>query len=563
MPYPKHLIMKPFLTLTAFLLFSVLLAAQNDICQIDLGPGTRAAAFANGENVTLDFEYSTDQTAGVRIFARPFTNGNLTPSYAASGSPLYTGSGNGSASFTISTGTVKVDEIRFQILTADQSMLLREFFIPVAYDFGENGVHSLTFSTPAAVGSFLHNEQVDIDFSYHINHPGGVRIFVRPFTNGNLSPGYGASGSPIFTGTGNHMVNFSINSGTNVRVDSLRVQVSNADQTQVLETFFVPVNWYWSNVKITNFTLAGNNFPANGENRTVSFNYQTTVGPGVRIFPRPFSNGDLTPGYGACGSPVFTGSGSDDCSFTISGSNQHVDHIRFMATNDNQTQTLLEMYYPVDLVFGNFLVQNLVTCPTSPARLTFNEHVNSYYGTNNREGASGRIFVRPFTAGNLSAGYAASGSPEYGAGVGNGSDFFTITSGGLVVDQLRFQITNNSQTTTWGNYFYPVHYVFGNAPVTSTHTPAAQDFLTWRLGPNPVRDQATLHLQSLQQQDLQLVLVDALGRLVKQWPTLNLHPGQMQDIVIDTRELGLPGGMYFLHLRGTGFLATEALVVTR
>ncbi|PSR14784.1 MAG: hypothetical protein DA408_01805 [Bacteroidetes bacterium] len=152
--------MKPFLTLTAFLLFGLLLAAQNDICRIDLGSGTRAAAFVNGENVTFDFEYSTDEVAGVRIFARPFTNGSLTPNYADSGSPLYTGSGVGLTSFTISTGTVKVDEIRFQLLTADQSVLLREFFIPVAYDFGENGVHSLTFSTPAEVGSFLNTEDV-------------------------------------------------------------------------------------------------------------------------------------------------------------------------------------------------------------------------------------------------------------------------------------------------------------------------------------------------------------------------------------------------------------------
>ena len=122
------------------------LFSQSDICGIDLLNGTRVASFANGEQVELSFEYSTDQAGGVRIFARPFTNGSLTNGYSASGSPLYTGSGTGTGNFTIGSGEVTVDEIRFQILNADQSELLQEFWIPVQYHFGDVGVHDFTFS---------------------------------------------------------------------------------------------------------------------------------------------------------------------------------------------------------------------------------------------------------------------------------------------------------------------------------------------------------------------------------------------------------------------------------
>jgi hypothetical protein len=89
-----------------------------------------------GQNVTVRFSYRTNQAGGVRIWARPFTGGSLTPNYAACPSPLYpVGTGSGSCTFTITDGTVTVNRIRFQVWNANQTILLFEGFIPVHYQF--------------------------------------------------------------------------------------------------------------------------------------------------------------------------------------------------------------------------------------------------------------------------------------------------------------------------------------------------------------------------------------------------------------------------------------------
>lgn len=86
--------------------------------------------------VYVTFDYTTTEPGGVIIFVRPFTGGSLTPNYAASGCPLCpAGQGSGYGSFTIQSKEVTVDQLRFQMLSADQSRVLYEYFIPVNYHF--------------------------------------------------------------------------------------------------------------------------------------------------------------------------------------------------------------------------------------------------------------------------------------------------------------------------------------------------------------------------------------------------------------------------------------------
>lgn len=554
--------MKTLITLSFLSLFSIALLAQNDVCQIDL-PSTRVAAFAHGERVEFTFEYSVNEPGGVRIFPRPFTNGALTPGYGASGSPVYSGDGTGSAYFTINSGEVIVDEIRFLIVNADQSETLREFYIPVEYRFGENGVNNFQFNVEQEVASFLHGEQATITFDYNINHSGGTRIFIRPFTNGSLTPGYGASGSPTFTGTGSQTVNFTINSGTNVRVDELRVAITNNDQSETLQTFFVPVNWYWSNVKVTNFGIMQDNFAANGEQRTVTYDYETTVSAGVRIFPRPYTNGGLTPGYGACGSGIYTGAGSSDCNFTINSGNRRVDHIRFQATTADQSEILLLILYPTDIFFGNVLIEDLVTCPPSPARLLHGERVNGYFDYTNNQGESGRMFFRPATGGSLSPGYGASGSPAYAPGNGSGNGFFTINGGDVIVDQIHFLTTNENQSVDWGTFTYDVHYEYGDGMVTSTIDPTVPDYLSLQLGPNPAQYSTWIRLHSEEQTRVDIQILDLQGRLMANYPTIELPAGIEHQQELSLSAFNLANGVYLLQVRGDDFQWTEKLVVQR
>lgn len=553
--------MKTLIHLLWCLFLCTTLFSQSEICEIELLNGARVASFANGEQVKLSFEYSTDQAGGVRIFARPFTNGSITNAYSASGSPLYMGTGTATANFTISSGTVTVDEIRFQILNADQSELLKEFWVPVQYHFGDVGVHDFTFSEDQSLGSLLIGEQVDISFEYDASSIGeGVRIFVRPFTDGSLTPGYGASGSPVFTGNGTHTVNFRLNSGTNVRVDALRITVLNPDQTTTYQTFFIPVNWYWSTVKVTDFAYDANNFFANGENFNISYNYETTEANGVRIFPRPITNSSLTPGYGACGSGVYMGSGTSDCNFTINAGNQRVDHIRFSAVNPDQTTTLLEIFLPVDLYFGRFRVANLRTCPPSPARLMVDERVNFHYELINGESSGARNFVRPFTEGSLSGGYAASGSPAHSVGTNEVSAFYTLRSPGYV-DQNRFSISNADQTQDWAAFFYAVGFNFGGIATSVEPSLEASQFLSWQLAPNPVREKAVFSISVLQSHQFQLRLVDANGRIVRNLTNQSAIAGEQLNYELDVKSMGLASGIYFLQMQAERYSVVEPLVV--
>ncbi len=554
--------MKMLTTVFTFLLFSFALTGQNDVCQIDL-PSTRVAAFAHGEEVEIDFEYSISEAGGARIFVRPFSNGSLSPSYSASGSPLYTGDGVGTSTFTINNGEVLVDEIRFLITNADQSETLREFYIPVTYHYSINGVNNFQFSTNLDIASFLLGEQVFIDFDYHINQMGGARVFIRPFTNGALTPGYGASGSGAYTGTGSQTANFTINSGTNVHVDELRVVITNEDQSETLQTFFIPVNWYWSTVKIENVSILQDNFAANGENRSISYDYETTQTDGVRIFPRPITNGATTPGYGACGSSIHMGSGSVTCDFSINSGNQRVDHIRFQAVTPDQSEVLLEILEPTNLFFGNVLIDDLVTCPPSPARLLHGERVNGYFDYTNNMGESGRFFFRPATAGSLSSGYGASGSPAYPAGSGSGDAFFTINAGNIVVDQVHFLLSSSDQTVDWGTFRFDVRYEYGDGFVSSVQSTTAPEYFDWQLAPNPVQEQAIIQLLSEESAEVTIRLLDIQGRHIAQWPNLELTPGLAYQHQLLLTDFNLANGLYLIQVQGSDFLTTKKLVVDR
>jgi hypothetical protein len=111
----------------------VIVPNEHSISNIQLNPPSPAYT----RIVEVTFDYATTETRGVRIFVCPYTDGSPTPNYAASGSPLYpTGQGEGEGDFTIQPMEVTVDQLRFQMLSADQSrVLLYESFISVDYNF--------------------------------------------------------------------------------------------------------------------------------------------------------------------------------------------------------------------------------------------------------------------------------------------------------------------------------------------------------------------------------------------------------------------------------------------
>ena len=104
-----------------------------------------------------------------------------------------------------------------------------------------NSVTRVTFN-PTTPNIMVHGQDVAVSFNYVTTQPGGVRIFVRPFSGTSPAPNYSASGASISpTGSGTGTQHFTIKAGT-VRVDRVRIQMVDAtNQTLVLFEAFLPV----------------------------------------------------------------------------------------------------------------------------------------------------------------------------------------------------------------------------------------------------------------------------------------------------------------------------------
>ncbi|MGD2185630.1 MAG: hypothetical protein PVI71_05865 [Desulfobacterales bacterium] len=128
-------------TTTLFLVlfsFGIRTGFCDSISNVELSP-SRPAILTYGENIQITFSYSTNHKGGVRIWARPMSEGKRSPNYSASGSPLYSKrSGSGKGHFTIKKGNVLVDGIRFEIKTDKGKHLLYRTIVPVRYKFTKN-----------------------------------------------------------------------------------------------------------------------------------------------------------------------------------------------------------------------------------------------------------------------------------------------------------------------------------------------------------------------------------------------------------------------------------------
>jgi hypothetical protein len=125
----------------------------------------------------------------------------------------------------------------------DQSALLFEKFVNVDYGVNTNSV-TVTNLDPATTAHLALHQNVTVSVNYNALDAGGVYIFIRPFTNGSLTPSYAASVSPLYpVGAGTVSATFRIDSGTNVSIDQLRIQMYNSTQSTLLFEDFVNVDY--------------------------------------------------------------------------------------------------------------------------------------------------------------------------------------------------------------------------------------------------------------------------------------------------------------------------------
>ncbi len=300
----------------------------------------------NGDQLVINFDYATSEAADLRIWARPMTDGELSPGYSASGSALLPPSGSYTQNFTFPEVDADVDHVRFQMTNGDESELLREIMLPVDFLWRQVGITDAVFSI-ASPASIHHDDDVTVDFDYHHDYPGNIRIWMQAYFDGSYTPDSHYQGSaPVPPGSGSTSRYFGVHAGEQP-VNQTRVIVRNEDQSETLAEFFIPVNYLWAAHAINNIQLVPDR-PAildNDEVLDIAFDYQTSHSGDVRIFPRPFNNGSLAPGYNAQGSPAYPpGDGSGTSWFGFANSDQEVDQIRFQIKNIDMSEVLFEYF---------------------------------------------------------------------------------------------------------------------------------------------------------------------------------------------------------------------------
>ncbi|WKX77359.1 hypothetical protein [Zobellia laminariae] len=337
--------------------FNLYCEVEENVELVSVSPTSPSTLFL-GEKVGFTFNYITSSPTGARIFGRPFTSGSPTPGYAAHGSPIHdTGEGSSNGYFTIQDNPQNVDQIRFQMWDADQSNLLYEFYVDVDYKFISHSVVMETVN-PASEAILYLDERVEFTYSYRTNEPTGVRIFGRPMTDGSPTPGYAAHGSQILsTGDGTGSGYFTL-TDDGYHVDQIRFRMYNAAQTTLLYEYFVEVDYKYlaHRVVLDNFEPSTNSVLVEGERVNFNFHYKTNEPSGVRIFGRPFTYGNPTPGYAAHPSGIYPmGEGNGSGYFTVSIAEtitpHTVDQVRFQMWDADQNNLLYEYFVDVDYVF--------------------------------------------------------------------------------------------------------------------------------------------------------------------------------------------------------------------
>jgi hypothetical protein len=88
-----------------------------------------------------------------------------------------------------------------------------------------------------------------------------------------------------------------------------------------------------------------------------------------------------------------------------------------------------------------------------------------------------------------------------------------------------------------------------------------QQTATLAIGPNPVRQQATVTLRLRDEQDVDVALYDVLGRRVRSVHTGAMASGRRHTLSLDVN--GLASGLYLLRASGEQFQTTRRVTVVR
>lgn len=229
---------------------------------------------------------------------------------------------------------------------------------------GDTDVNNVTI-TAISPGSPVFNEIVTITYDYKIDDPDGVRIWVQPYTNGSISPGYSYTSSPLITGNGSRTVRMSVVRGEAIVVDQLAIKIANADGTELISERFENVNYTFdtpaggaTSNQVT-LTAADPSSPAmltSGSDLKFDYAYTFFDVPSIKLDVELMYDGKvvsaakaITPFISGGASPL---KGSRGATFSVTTDSEvKIDQIRFFAEDTSTNEVFYESFVDVDYTY--------------------------------------------------------------------------------------------------------------------------------------------------------------------------------------------------------------------
>lgn len=215
----------------------------NSVTGFTLVPAAPGVVVVN-KGVSVKFNYKTNQPAGVRIIAVPFSGTAATLNAATCGATIYAvGSGSGTCRFSVSTAA-NVTSLHIQMWDAAHTTKILEEVIPAVYHF-RNGATMLTAASlsPQTPNIVRLGNKVTVHFNYDTNQAAGIIVTAKPYTAGTPTAGATLTPSALLpTGTGKGISAFTL-TGSSVTVNGVLIQVWDSTKTTVLFAIMLPVNY--------------------------------------------------------------------------------------------------------------------------------------------------------------------------------------------------------------------------------------------------------------------------------------------------------------------------------
>ncbi|MFO7610310.1 MAG: T9SS type A sorting domain-containing protein [Candidatus Krumholzibacteriia bacterium] len=317
------------------------------IFNLQINPGNHSV-LANGDDLLIDFDWVSTTAPAVRIFARPWLNGSPTSGYTASGSGILAPSGSGSQSFTFGSQDATVNQVHFTMYNADYSAVLLEFDVAVNYWWRDVGMTNITFSKPSPASAQT-GEHVTVNFDYQNNSGGDVHFWVLPQKVWEF-PAYGGYSPSALVPPGPGSTSRFITAIAPGDFDGVQLLCMSADQSVTYVSVPLPADYHFGDTSVDNIVTVPER-PAIldvGTQLQVTYDYHTSYGGNIRTWALPWFEGADVFGLGYAASTAQpTGSGTVGRFVVGLADGQAIDHLRFMVTNEDRDETLLDWKAPV------------------------------------------------------------------------------------------------------------------------------------------------------------------------------------------------------------------------